>query len=141
MKYFENSIIKPFLFIVFGICILGLRRQLLSPNKCHINCNNIKNEMDFLNCLDSCATNASELVNVNPPIPAYRIYTYGFIVIAGFLISTYYIDQICIKKKKTSIEKLSNLYLLITKKVFKVEQLNNRKENDEFGYIRLDEKE
>lgn len=141
MKYFENSIIKPFFFIIFALSILGLRRHLLSPSKCEINCNNIKNEIDFLNCLDSCAANASELDNVNPPIPTYRIYTYGFIVIAGFLISTYFIEQICIRKNKTYIEKLTNLYLLIMKKVFKMEQLNNRKENDEFGYTRLDEKE
>lgn len=99
-KYIKPFIIVGLIFTVFGFRFYWSLGKL---NNCNQSCQKINTELDLINCLDNCATNADNKISI------YKIFTLGMVVILGFILATRYIDLIYLKKDKYYLKKIDDI--------------------------------
>jgi hypothetical protein len=88
---------KAIYFFLFAIIFFNLKFFLMKKNLCEKNCQIINNEIDLINCLDSCAINSNEIIENN--FPKGKFFLLLTIEISSFILIVWIINKIFIEKK------------------------------------------
>ena len=111
--------IKAIYFFLFAIIFFNLKFFLTKKNLCEKNCQVINNEIDLINCLDSCAINSNEIIENN--FPKAKFFLLLTIEISSFILIVWIINKIFIEKKLN----LNSFYEYFPNKLLQEKLLSN----------------
>ena len=86
---------KAIIFFLFAIMLINLKFFLFKPNVCKKNCQYISNEIDLINCLDSCAVNSNEFIDNS--FPKNKFFLLLTIIISSFMLIIWFINKIVLE--------------------------------------------